>query len=219
MVTRIVLFLIILIVGISVAVFLNTKDYGPNELKVYQPKDVNPELKDNTINYNEKNHRIGQFAFLDQEGDTITKKDVEGKIYVADYFFTTCPTICPKMTAQLERVQEKYKDDPEILILSHTVHPENDTVEVMARYAQRHGAIPKKWYFLTGEKEELYRLARQSYFVLKPAEVGEPGDAGSDFIHTNNFVLIDQKGRIRGYYDGTSPTEVDKLMEDIQKLK
>ena len=157
MVTRIVLFLIILIVGISVAVFLNTKDYGPNELKVYQPKDVNPELKDNTINYNEKNHRIGQFAFLDQEGDTITKKDVEGKIYVADYFFTTCPTICPKMTAQLERVQEKYKDDPEILILSHTVHPENDTVEVMARYAQRHGAIPKKWYFLTGEKEELYR--------------------------------------------------------------
>ncbi|MEZ4936106.1 MAG: SCO family protein [Crocinitomicaceae bacterium] len=219
MVTRIVLFLIILIVGISVAVFLNTKDYGPDELKVYQPKDVNPELKDNTINYNEKNHRIGQFAFLDQEGDTITKKDVEGKIYVADYFFTTCPTICPKMTAQLERVQEKYKDDPEILILSHTVHPENDTVEVMARYAQRHGAISKKWYFLTGEKEELYRLARQSYFVLKPAEVGEPGDAGSDFIHTNNFVLIDQKGRIRGYYDGTSPTEVDKLMEDIQKLK
>lgn len=193
--------------------------YGPDELKVYQPKDVNPELVDNTIQYNEKNHRIGEFSFLDQEGDTVTKKDVEGKIYVTDYFFTTCPTICPKMTAQLERVQERFKDDPDFLILSHTVHPENDTVEVMARYAKRHGAIPKKWFFLTGEKEALYKLARQSYFVLKPAEVGEPGDAGSDFIHTNNFVLIDQKGRIRGYYDGTSPKEVDQLMEDVAKLK
>ncbi len=219
MLVRIVVFAFILIAGITVAIYVNMQDYGPDELKVYQPKDVNPELKDNTINYNEKNHRIGAFTFLDQEGDTITKKDVEGKIYVTDYFFTTCPTICPKMTAQLERVQERYKDDPEILILSHTVHPENDTVEVMARYAKSHGAIPKKWYFLTGDKEELYKLARQSYFVLKPAEVGEPGDAGSDFIHTNNFVLIDQKGRIRGYYDGTNPLEVDQLMDDILKLK
>lgn len=219
MLVRIVIFVIILIAGISIAVFINTQDYSPDEPKVYQPKDINPELKDNTINYNEKDHRIGDFAFLDQEGDTITKKNVEGKIYVTDYFFTTCPTICPKMTAQLERVQEKFKNDPDVLILSHTVHPENDTVEVMARYAKSHGAIPKKWFFLTGEKEELYKLARQSYFVLKPAEVGEVGDAGSDFIHTNNFVLVDQKGRIRGYYDGTSPKEVDQLMEDIQKLK
>lgn len=218
MVARIVIFVVILFTGIGIAYYINTQDIGSGELKVYQPEDINPELKDD-IDYNEKNHKIGEFSFLDQEGDTITLADVRGKIYITDYFFTTCPSICPKMTKQLERVQERFKDDSEILILSHTVHPENDSVKVMAKYAEKHGAIPKKWYFLTGEKRELYRLARQSYFVLKPAEVGEEGDAGSDFIHTNNFVLIDQKGRIRGYYDGTDPVDVDKLMEDVVKLK
>jgi len=218
MVTRIVIFAAIMCTGIGIAYYINTQDYSSGDLKVYQTKDVNPELIDNTINYNEKNHKIGEFSFIDQEGDTITKKEVANKIYVVDFFFTTCGSICPKMSAQLERVQEKFKDNPEVLILSHTVWPENDTVEAMAVYGKRHGAIPKKWFLLTGEKEEIYKLARQSYFVLKIAEVGEKGDGDSDFIHTNNFVLIDQKGRIRGYYDGTSPLEVDKLMVDIEKL-
>lgn len=219
MLTRIIIFVSILITGITIAYFVNIQDYNPDELKVYQPKDINPELKDNSINYNEKNHKIGDFAFLDQTGDTITKKDVEGKIYVADYFFVTCPSICPKMSKQMKRLQDRFEDDAEVLLLSHTVHPEHDSVEVMAKYGEKYGAIPKKWFLLTGDKTELYKLARQSYFVLKPAEVGQPGDGGSDFIHTNNFVLIDQKSRIRGYYDGTNPQEIDQLMIDIEKLK
>ena len=190
MVTRIIIFVSIIITGITIAYFVNIQDYNPDELKVYQPKDINPELKDNTINYNEKNHKIGNFAFLDQEGDTITQEHVKGKIYVADYFFVTCPTICPKMTKQMKRLQDRFIDDPEILLLSHTVHPEHDTVEVMKAYGERNGAIPKKWFLLTGEKRELYKLARQSYFVLKPAEVGQEGDGDSDFIHTNNYLLV-----------------------------
>jgi len=163
-------------------------------------------------------HTIGKFSFLDQEGNMITQEDVRGKVYVVEYFFTTCGTICPKMNKQMQRVHKAYKRNKDVNILSFTVDPETDTVEQMKRYASQHGADATQWHFLTGNKDSLYRLARTSFFVLKPAEAENQGDVGSDFIHTNNFVLVDKQMRIRGYYDGTSAKEVDKLIHDIDHL-
>jgi protein SCO1/2 len=122
------------------------------------------------------------------------------------------------MNKQMQRVQQAYKGDKRIKILSFTVDPDTDTVEQMKRYAAQHGADDQQWHFLTGKKADLYALARKSFFVLKPAEAENQGDVGSDFIHTNNFVLVDQRMRIRGYYDGTSTEEVDKLIRDMQRL-
>lgn len=174
---------------------------------------VDPELIDMGIG-----HRIEEFSFLNQNNEEITLKDVEGKVFVAEYFFTTCQTICPVMTEEMTRVQKEFKGNEDVKILSFTVDPEVDDVEVMNAYAKEHNAVDGQWHFLTGEKKDLYKLARNSFFVLKPAEAQNLGDAGSDFIHTNNFVLVDQELRIRGYYDGTSSEEVDILMEDIQIL-
>ncbi|MFB6306617.1 MAG: SCO family protein, partial [Flavobacteriales bacterium] len=141
-------------------------------------------------------------------------KRFQGKIYIANFFFTTCRTICPKMTKQFQRIQKEFENNDEILLLSHTVDPKHDTAEVLKEYAKKHNAIEGKWIFATGNKEEIYDLARKSYFT-----VTSEGDGGKfDFIHTENFVLIDKKKRIRGFYDGTSPKEVDKLIRDIKKL-
>jgi protein SCO1/2 len=188
------------------------------KLPVIQPKDlkaemVNPELLEVGIG-----HRIQDFSFKNQNNETVSLEDVKGKIFVAEYFFTTCGTICPKMTEQMTRVQKRYKGEDDFKILSFTVYPEIDTVEVMRSYATKHGAVDGQWHFLTGDKNELYKLARNSFFVLKPAEAINLGDAGSDFIHTNNFVLVDRELRIRGYYDGTSISEVNELMDDVALL-
>ena len=163
-------------------------------------------------------HRIGNFSFLNQDGETVTQEEVKGKVYVAEYFFTTCGTICPRMNDQMRRIQFKFADNDDVRLMSFTVDPEVDTVEQMKRYADDHGAKTGQWHFLTGTKEDLYTLARKSFFVLKPAEAQNLGDVGSDFIHTNNFVLVDRQSRIRGYYDGTSKSEVDELMKDIEYL-
>jgi protein SCO1/2 len=153
-------------------------------------------------------HTIPPFAFTNQKGKTITDKDVEGKIRVVDYFFSTCQSICPIMSNQLERV---YKERPEVLILSHTVDPETDTPEVLDAYATKHGAEASRWMFLTGTKPALYEQARKGY--LLDAQEGNGGE--EDFIHTQNFALVDQKGRIRGYYDGTDSNQVSLLITDI----
>ena len=163
-------------------------------------------------------HTIGKFEFRNQDSLLISNRTVKGKVYVAEYFFTTCGSICPKMNKQMQRVQKAYKGNKKVKILSFTVDPKTDTVAQMKRYAEEHNADVNQWHFLTGDKDELYSLARKSFFVLKPAEAQNLGDVGSDFIHTNNFVLVDQKGRIRGYYDGTSAAQVDELINDIQRL-
>jgi protein SCO1/2 len=182
-------------------------------LKIYKPSDLNPELVDDDLKNNTP-HRIADFKLINQLGDTITFKNLEGKIYVADFFFTTCPTICPKMSDQMYRVYQKYKDNPDVLILSHTVMPEVDSVPVLKAYAEKYGADANKWIFLTGPKEEIYRLARKSYFAV----ISE-GDGGlSDFIHTENFILVDKQKRIRGFYDGTSKEDVDRLIKEISYL-
>lgn len=158
-------------------------------------------------------HTVQGFSFTDQEGHTRTKEDVNGKIYVAEYFFTTCTGICPKMNANMEKVYAKYKDNPDFLILSHTVDPEHDSVPVLKAYAQKHGADAKNWWFLTGTKKELYALARQGYLVDDGTYTGE-----EDFVHTQWFALVDKAGQIRGLYEGTKKQDVDKLIDDIDRL-
>ncbi len=214
---RVLIVALIFIVGVTIAYFL-TKPSEDKPLKIYNPIDVEPEMVDQDLIRKGFGHTIQEFSFTDQSGEAYGSKDLKGKIYVAEYFFTTCGTICPKMNAEMQRVQQAFKGNDSFKILSFTVDPETDSVAQMKLYADGHGADPKQWHFLTGDKKDLYQLARRSFFVLKPAEAANQGDVGSDFIHTNYFVLVDTKKRIRGYYDGTSPKEVDKLIGDIKKL-
>lgn len=215
---RIIAVLGIVVMGIAIAYYFTSTKANEKKLPIIQPRDLNAEMVNPELLEVGIGHRIGDFSLLNQKGETITLDDVKGKVFVAEYFFTTCQSICPKMTAQMTRVQKKFKGNNDFKMLSFTVYPEHDTVEVMKEYAEKHKAIEGQWHFLTGNKEELYHLARNSFFVLKPAEAANLGDAGSDFIHTNNFVLVDQELRIRGYYDGTNISEVNVLMEDIQIL-
>jgi protein SCO1/2 len=184
-------------------------------LLVYQPTMVNYELVDSTKRRVKRFHTIADFALLNQNGDTITQKDYEGKIYIADFFFTTCPTICPIMTDNMIKLQEILKNDDSVLLLSHTVTPEIDSVPVLKAYAEKKGVNDEKWNMLTGDKKEIYDLARKSYLVAKD----EPYGGDYDMIHTENFVLIDTRRRIRGYYDGTDWGEMERLLRDLAILQ
>ncbi|MFC4738543.1 SCO family protein [Flavobacterium ponti] len=191
-------------------------------LPIFTPKDVNPQLVDTTIQHIGYNHKIADFKFTNQNGKTITQKDYKNKIYVADFFFTTCPTICPIMTDNMVWLQDKIKDIPDVMILSHSVTPDIDSVPVLKKYALEKGVLDNKWNLVTGNKKDIYYIARKSYLAV---ETGKP-DELYDMVHTENFVLIDKKGRIRGFYDGTNldqPTEdgtknVTQLFEDIKWL-
>lgn len=216
--TRILLLITLVILAIAAAYVMTLNQQEMRTLPVIQPKDVKKEMVDHELLQIGMGHRIGDFTLHNQYGESITLEKVKGKVFVAEYFFTTCGTICPKMTEQMTRVQEQFRGNDEVKILSFTVNPDYDTAQVLLEYAQKYGVEKEQWHFLTGSKEELYRLARKSFFVLKPAEAMNLGDAGTDFIHTNNFVLVDQQLRIRGYYDGTSISEVNELMEDIELL-
>lgn len=188
-------------------------------LPIINPIDLQEEMVDPELLRVGQGHKVGNFSFQNQDNKTITENDVKGKIYVAEYFFTTCRSICPIMNRQMQRVQKAIKGNTNIKILSFTVDPSVDTVAQMKSYATSHNYVEGQWHFLTGKKQDLYALARKSFFVLKPAEAQNLGDAGSDFIHTNNFVLVDGQGRIRGYYDGTNPKEVTTLIADIKRLE
>lgn len=159
-------------------------------------------------------HSIPEFSLIDESGNSFKRENLNGKVYVADYFFTTCQSICPVMSDQLERVAGKFSNEKDFLIVSHTVDPETDTPEVLKQYAAKHQAVAGRWIFLTGEKEDLYNLARQGYLLDARESFG--GD--EDFIHTQNFALVDKRGRIRGFYDGTSEEQVNQLMKDIPYL-
>lgn len=200
----------IVVIGMVVAYFL----IKPKVLPVFNPSDINPKLVDESVQGVTKLHRVGAFSLINQEGKTITEKDYQDKIYVTDFFFVTCPTICPKMTKQMERVYSEFKSNKDVLFLSHTVMPENDSVPVLNEYAKKHNIDANKWNLVTGDKKQIYDLARKTYF----AAITE-GDGGvDDFIHTENFVLIDKEKRIRGFYDGTSENDVDRLINDINTL-
>ena len=183
-------------------------------LPIYSPADVNPELVDSTVQYIQKNHQIADFTFVNQNGKTITQKDYEGKIYVADFFFTTCGSICPKMTANMVEVQKAILNNPKVMLLSHSVTPEIDSVPVLKKYAIEKGVVDAKWNLVTGDKKAIYTIARKSYLVVK---LGKPEEL-YDMVHTENFVLVDAHRRVRGFYDGTKKEDIAKLLEDIQWL-
>ncbi|MDX1603196.1 MAG: SCO family protein [Salinimicrobium sediminis] len=184
-------------------------------LPVYQPNMVNNELVDSTLQEVRKYHTIKDFELYNQNGDTITQDFYKDKIYVADFFFTTCQTICPIMTDHMLQIQEKLKNDEDILLLSHTVIPNADSVPQLKKYALEKGVIDSKWNLVTGNKKDIYDLARKSYLASK-----SDGDGGPfDLIHTENFVLVDKERRIRGFYDGTDPKAIEELLTDIEILK
>ena len=184
-------------------------------LPIYQPAQVNFELVDSTIQHKKKYHKIADFKLVNQDGDTITQTFYKDKIYVADFFFTTCQTICPIMTDHMYEIQKQTISDPEVLLLSHTVTPEIDSVAQLKRYAKKKLVNSSKWNLVTGDKKQIYDLARTSYLAVKTS-----GDGGPyDMIHTENFMLIDKKKQIRGFYDGTDPKAIEKLMDDIKVLK
>jgi protein SCO1 len=176
-------------------------------LAYFGPKNA---LKLNDTTY----HAIPDFEFISQDHEMINQKSVENKIYVTEYFFTTCQSICPIMNKNLDRVYEEFRVREDFLILSHTVDPETDSVAVLKQYALAHNVKDKKWLFVTGPKKELYELARRGY--LLNAEEGNGGE--EDFIHTQNFALIDKERHIRGFYDGTDSLEINRLIQDIHLL-
>ena len=184
-------------------------------LPVYQPSMVDKSLVDSTLYYKKKYHTISDFALVNQNGDTITQENYKDKIYVADFFFTTCPTICPIMTKNMAEIQTAVLGDPEIMLLSHSVTPVIDSVPQLKKYALEKGVVDSKWNLVTGDKKQIYELARKSYLAVKT-----DGDGGPyDMIHTENFILVDKEKRIRGFYDGTNREEINKLLGDIKILE
>ena len=207
-----IVFGIISIIIISL-IYRTLNVYQP--LPVYQPAMVSTDLVDSTLQYKKKYHKIADFSLANQNGDTITQEDYDGKIYVADFFFTTCQTICPIMTDHMVTIQNEILDDDEVMLLSHSVTPEIDSVAQLKRYAIEKGVIDSKWNLVTGEKKQIYDLARKSYLAVK--DIGDGGPF--DMIHTENFMLIDKKRQIRGFYDGTDAEDMEKLLDDIAHLK
>ncbi len=178
------------------------------------PSDVNPELVDSTVQHISKHHTIADFSFTNQNGKTITQKDYEGKIYVADFFFTTCQTICPRMTSNMIEIQKAILNNPKVMLLSHSVLPDQDSVPVLKKYALEKGVIDAKWNLVTGDKKEIYGIARKSYLAVKTGSTEEL----YDMVHTENFILVDTKRRVRGFYDGTKTEDITRLIDDIKWL-
>lgn len=209
---KIGILLLITLIGIIYAYNLQK----PKErLQIYNPADLNPALVADSLEGKGMNHVISDFDLVDQMGEHRSLEDVEGKIIVADFFFTTCPSICIDMTRNLRRVQEHFSDEENLMILSHTVNPDYDSVEVLQTYAQANGVNYDRWWLLTGDRMEINRLARASYFAVM--EEGESWDE-HDYIHTENIILVDPKGRLRGFYDGTNDAEIDLMMHGIDLL-
>ena len=208
---RAALFAAILLGAVTAGYFL----LKPSDiLPIYHPSQLDPRLVDHSLKGAKGEHHINDFQLTDQFGGNFSMADVGDRIIVADFFFTTCATICPKMTVQMERVQAAYADEDRLLLLSHSVTPEMDSVSVLAAYAELHNADPARWRFLTGDRRQIYALARKSYFAAMDESDGGP----DDFVHTENFVLVDPQRRIRAFYDGTNAKDVDRLIGDVGKL-
>ncbi|WP_299160047.1 SCO family protein [uncultured Eudoraea sp.] len=207
---------IVLLLLSAIIIYLFYNALQPKKvLPVYQPADFNSELVDSTLVHVKKYHTIANFSLTNQNGETITQDFYKNKIYVADFFFTTCPTICPVMTENMVYLQSQIANDKDVLLLSHSVTPDIDSVAQLKKYALEKGVNDKKWNLVTGDKKHIYELARKSYLAVKT-----DGDGGPfDMIHTENFILIDKDRRIRGTYDGTNKEEMDKLLQDLEVLK
>ena len=194
--------------------FMNCQS-SEKQLPIYNPVNINPKLVDPSIQDVNKNHTVADFSLTNQNGEAVTQEDYKNKIYVTDFFFTRCTTICPIMTDNMGKLQKKFLNDDDIKFLSLSVTPEIDSIPVLKEYATKKGVIDSKWNVTTGSKKHIYELARKSYFA-----VVDHGDGGlQDFIHTTHFVLVDKKKQIRGIYDGTSDAEIKQLIDDIKILK
>ena len=207
------------ILSIAALIFITLVFTGCNskttkKLPVLGRKTIEPITVDGEVRYDTINHTIRSFAFMDQDSVLVTNNTFADKIYVADFFFTTCPTICPIMKAQMLRIYDTYKNENDVLILSHTIDPEHDNVTVLNEFASRLGVKSKKWHFVTGEREKIYEIAQSSYMVTALADENEPGG----YIHSGAFILVDKSGQIRGLYDGTDAKDVDRLIKDIKTL-
>lgn len=203
--------LIFTVLGILSIYFLTSQK---RKLPVFNPYDVNPRLVDNSVKHVKHGHKIADFTLLNQEGKTITQNDYNNKIYVADFFFTSCTTICPIMSTNMAELQQVFINNDDVMFLSMSVTPIMDSVPVLKTYANKKGAIAKKWNLTTGDKKHIYELARKSYMAVLDEGDGDE----QDFIHTEQFVLIDKKNQIRGFYDGTNKKDIVQLIEDIKLL-
>ena len=208
---RIASFFAIFFTAVLVAYFMHFRP--EKDLPIYQPSQLNPALVDVSL-MREEDHRVSDFILVNQLGDTVTRSDVEGQIIVVDFFFTRCATICPLMTKNLRRIHDRLDPDLPVQLLSHSVTPFADSVSVLRAYADKQEANPALWWFLTGPKSEIYSLARKSYFSCL-----DEGDGGfQDFVHTENVVLVDSEGRLRGFYDGTDSKAMSQLFSDLEFL-
>lgn len=196
-------------------VWVACEQHKPHALPILGNREVSTKEVDGKTVTDTIYATVPAFHLLDQQGDSVTNATVAGKTYVADFFFATCPTICPKMKKQLLRVYEKYKNDPNLMILSHTIDPEHDSLSVLRDYAAGLGADVKQWKFLWGNREQIYQLAEQGYYATAMPDSTEPGG----FVHSGGLILVDGKGRVRGIYDGTDEKQVDHLLEDLTLLR
>ncbi len=203
-----------IITGLVIFGLTSCEPKTQRELPIFNPANINPELVDENLQVKTEDHTVLDFKLINQNGQEITQEDYKDKIYVVDFFFTKCPSICPIMTANLARVQKKFIKNNAIKLLSISVTPNIDEVSVLREYANDKGVLDSKWNITTGNKKHIYKLARESYFA-----VVERGDGGlQDFIHTPNFILVDKKKQIRGMYDGTNNEEIIRLINDMKVL-
>ena len=210
-----VFILSIAVVSISAILMFYNVLKPEEKLPIYQPNMVSFELVDSTLLHVKRFHKIKDFSLVNQNGEKVTNEDYRDKIYIADFFFTTCQGVCPIMKENMIILQDEYKDDDQVYLLSHTVTPEIDTKEVLKKYSLEKGVIDSKWNLVTGDKKQIYNLARKSYLVAEDIEESEL----FEMIHTENFVLVDPERRIRGFYDGTDQESMNALIYDIKVLK
>ncbi len=208
--------LLIVLLVLPVFLFLFLRTFGENKYKltIFYPQGVDSVKVDGKWKVDSVYHTITPFKFTNQNNKPISEKDVKGKIYVADFFFTRCGSICPKMSSQLTRVQNAFKDNQGINILSFSIDPEHDSVEVLKNYANQYKAIDGQWHFLTGTKDDIYKLGVKGFKI----SVGDGKEVTPDYFHSSRLILIDREGRIRGYYNGVSRDDVDKLILEIKVL-
>lgn len=204
-------YILIMILAAFTACIPETKD---QKLPILGRQEIVERIEDGKVFYDTVAHTIDNFAFVNQDSSLVTNETFKDKVYVADFFFTTCPTICPKMKKEMLRVYDKYKDNPNVAILSHTIDPTYDTVGLLKNYAERLGVSSDTWHFVTGDKDEIYEIGESSYMVTAGEDANEPGG----FIHSGAFLLVDKQRRVRGVYDGTVSDQVDILMKDIDRL-
>lgn len=204
----------IFIAGLIVACNAKDQNEAKEKLPILGHKSIEEVETENGITTDTVYHTIPDFKFIDQDSNWVTNATFDSKVYVADFFFTSCPTICPTMKKQMKRVYEEYLDNDQVAILSHTIDPEYDDVEVLHNFAARLGVKSSKWHFVTGEKEKIYETGMKGYLVT----AGEDESAPGGYIHSGAFILVDKQGRIRGLYDGTVPAEVNELIDDIEIL-